>query len=94
MIKATKAFFTRHYFQWKYRNVRCFNPLSKGSLRNLPCPCGKKKKTKHCHGSQDSVSAKEIIEIRRIMANYAIQHKDAMIKLLKAKADLEASNGN
>lgn len=69
------------------------NPLSRGKLRNDPCPCGSGKKIKKCHGVKHALSKDELADIHEMINNFNKRFKEALEK--NAKEELEKlSKGN
>ena len=67
-----------------------FNPLNKGSLRNIPCPCGSGKKVKKCHGIKTAVTYNEYNEIVNWINQFNVKFKTAFAE--QAQKSMDAMN--
>lgn len=68
-----------------------FNPLHKGTNRNMPCPCGSGKKVKKCHGIKSAVTYTEYNEIVGWINQFNIKFKTAFAE--QAQKTMDAMNG-
>lgn len=68
-----------------------FNPLNKGSNRNMPCVCGSGKKVKKCHGIKTALTYTEYNQIVKWINEFNVKFKTAFAE--SAQKTMDAMNG-